>query len=98
MYVFSMVFVLIFLVKFTEQALVHANSQISYLNAKFSSRSSASISQLKEDLYSDLTGLLIRDVKLESKKTVFDCLQTGRNGSKYCSHFYYYVNIYSASF
>ncbi|CCJ28509.1 unnamed protein product [Pneumocystis jirovecii] len=67
--------------KFTEQALVHANSQISYLNAKFSSRSSASISQLKEDLYSDLTGLLIRDVKLESKKTVFDCLQTGRNGT-----------------
>ncbi|KAG5518845.1 hypothetical protein PMAC_002376 [Pneumocystis sp. 'macacae'] len=67
--------------KFAEQALVRANSQISYLNAKLSSHSSASIVQLKEDLYSDLTGLLIRDVKSDSKKTVFDCLQTGRNGT-----------------
>ncbi|KAG4302192.1 hypothetical protein PCK1_001464 [Pneumocystis canis] len=67
--------------KSTEQALSRANSRISYLNSKLSSRSNASIVQLKEELYSDLTGLLIRDVKSDSKKTVFDCLQTGRNGT-----------------
>ena len=43
--------------------------------------------QLKENLYSDLTGLLIRSVKHEAGDDIFDCIQTGRNGSKspkYC--------------
>ena len=40
------------------------------------------IAQLKENLYSDLTGLIIRDVKREDGGDVFDCIQTGRNGSK----------------
>lgn len=40
------------------------------------------VAQMKEDLYSDLTGLIIRGVKYEDKEDVFDCLQTGRNGSK----------------
>jgi hypothetical protein len=38
--------------------------------------------QLKEDFYSDLTGLIIRDVKKEAEEDVYDCIQTGRNGSK----------------
>lgn len=38
--------------------------------------------QLKEDLYSDLTGLLVRSVDRKTEEDVFDCLQTGRNGSK----------------
>lgn len=42
----------------------------------------AQAAQLKEDIYSDLTGLIIRSVKRESEEDVFDCLQTGRNGSK----------------
>lgn len=42
----------------------------------------AQTAQLKEDLYSDLTGLIIRDVKRESEDDVYDCIQTGRNGSK----------------
>ncbi|KTW26189.1 hypothetical protein T552_03080 [Pneumocystis carinii B80] len=67
--------------KSTEQALNHAKSQIAYLNTKLSSRSKLPMAQLKEELYSDLTGLLIRDVKSDPKKTVFDCLQTGRNGT-----------------
>lgn len=37
--------------------------------------------QMKEDLYSDLTGLIVRGVK-HGKEDVYDCLQTGRNGSK----------------
>lgn len=42
--------------------------------------------QLKEDLYRDLTGLYIRSVKRESEEDIFDCLQTGRNGSKYSEY------------
>ncbi|MBE3045332.1 hypothetical protein IMZ48_22830 [Candidatus Bathyarchaeota archaeon] len=37
--------------------------------------------QLKEDLYTDLTGLIVRGVK-QGKEDIYDCLQTGRNGSK----------------
>ena len=39
--------------------------------------------QLKEDLYSDLTGLMIHNVKRLENEDVFDCIQTGRNGSKH---------------
>jgi len=43
---------------------------------------------LKEELYRDLTGLLIMDVKRreadEGEEDVFDCIQTGRNGCE-CS-------------
>jgi hypothetical protein len=39
--------------------------------------------QMKEDLYGDLTGLIIRGVKHEGGEDVFDCIQTGRNGSEF---------------
>lgn len=42
----------------------------------------AQTAQLKEDLYSDLTGLIIRGVKRDAEDDVYDCIQTGRNGSK----------------
>jgi hypothetical protein len=42
----------------------------------------AQLAQLKEDLYSDLTGLIIRDVKNRDSDHVYDCIQTGINGSK----------------
>jgi hypothetical protein len=38
--------------------------------------------KLKEDLYSDLTGLMIHNVKRLEGEDVFDCIQTGRNGSR----------------
>ncbi|PMD50355.1 uncharacterized protein K444DRAFT_266718 [Hyaloscypha bicolor E] len=41
----------------------------------------AQAAQLKEDIYSDLTGLIIRSVKREAEEDVFDCIQTGRNGT-----------------
>lgn len=44
---------------------------------------SAQIAQLKLDLYGDLTGLIIRNVKMEKDGDTYDCIQTGRNGSKY---------------
>jgi predicted nucleic acid-binding Zn-ribbon protein len=39
--------------------------------------------QLKEELYSDLTGLIVRSVKRSEDGDTYDCIQTGRNGSKY---------------
>lgn len=39
--------------------------------------------QLREDLYGDLTGLIVRLTKRDSAGQVFDCIQTGRNGSKF---------------
>lgn len=39
--------------------------------------------KMKENLYSDLTGLIIRGVKRKEGEDEYDCLQTGRNGSKY---------------
>ena len=42
----------------------------------------AQVAQLKEDLFSDLTGLIIRGVDVGTESDVYDCLQTGRNGSK----------------
>ena len=41
------------------------------------------IAQLKEELYSDLTGLVIRDVKNRETDQLYDCIQTGVNGSKW---------------
>lgn len=46
--------------------------------------------KMKENLYSDLTGLIIRNVKRKEGEDEFDCLQTGRNGSKYNR---YFVNL-----
>ncbi|BCR87139.1 putative chromosome segregation protein (Pcs1) [Aspergillus chevalieri] len=41
----------------------------------------AQYAQLKEDLYSDLTGLIIRDVKRREADSLYDCIQTGSNGT-----------------
>jgi seryl-tRNA synthetase len=52
----------------------------------------AQTAQLKEDLYSDLTGLIIRGVKREAEDEVFDCIQTGRNGSEFSqSHLHFMI-------
>lgn len=41
--------------------------------------------QLKLDLYSDLTGLIIRDMKQTEDGDTYDCIQTGRDGRKFFS-------------
>lgn len=44
----------------------------------------AQLAKQKVDLYSDLTNLVVLGVKKnEDDEEVYDCLQTGRNGSKY---------------
>lgn len=42
----------------------------------------AQAAQLKEDLYRDLTGLLVLGVERGGEADTYDCIQTGRNGSK----------------
>jgi hypothetical protein len=42
----------------------------------------AQLAQWKEDLYTDLTGLIIRDVKNRETDHLYDCIQTGVNGSE----------------
>ncbi|TFA97425.1 Monopolin complex subunit pcs1 [Trichoderma ghanense] len=44
-------------------------------------KESKQAAQVKEDLYADLTGLIVRDVRRIDKEDVFDCIQTGRNGT-----------------
>ncbi|PNP47211.1 hypothetical protein TGAMA5MH_01026 [Trichoderma gamsii] len=39
------------------------------------------VAQTKEELYADLTGLIVRNVRRVDKEDVFDCIQTGRNGT-----------------
>ncbi|KAL6881620.1 chromosome segregation protein Csm1/Pcs1 domain-containing protein [Trichoderma longibrachiatum] len=46
-----------------------------------SEKESKQVAQVKEDLYADLTGLIVRDVRRIDKEDVFDCIQTGRNGT-----------------
>ncbi|KAM0718590.1 hypothetical protein Q7P37_005660 [Cladosporium fusiforme] len=81
-------------IKSMEAKLVAARAEITAQEAKAKGAAAArniptntSESQkeakMKENLYSDLTGLIIRNVKRKDGEDEFDCLQTGRNGSKY---------------
>ncbi|KAK3318673.1 chromosome segregation protein Csm1/Pcs1-domain-containing protein [Apodospora peruviana] len=50
--------------------------------AKGNASSIATINaQKKEDLYGDLTGLIVLGIEREGDEDVYDCIQTGRNGS-----------------
>lgn len=44
---------------------------------------SAKQAHLKEELYRDLTGLIINSVKRKDGEDEYSCIQTGRNGSTY---------------
>ncbi|KAI1324971.1 hypothetical protein F5Y16DRAFT_281979 [Xylariaceae sp. FL0255] len=54
----------------------HGNKQIIA-----GAEAAAQLAQTKENLYGDLTGLLVCGVKRENGEEVFDCVQTGRNGT-----------------
>ncbi|KAK7553783.1 chromosome segregation protein Csm1/Pcs1-domain-containing protein [Phyllosticta citricarpa] len=63
------------------EAKVPGSAVKSHRTATAGGSESALIQQLKEDLYTDITGLIIRGVKREEDEDVFDCIQTGRNGT-----------------
>ena len=72
---------------------VHAKTPGSVIKGKGQARTimvgsaeaaqAAQVAQLKEDLYSDLTGLILRGVERGEAYDLYDCIQTGRNGSKF---------------
>ena len=62
----------------TAKATTHRQAMIGSAEAA----QAAHVAQMKEDLYSDLTGLIIRSVKKTQEGDTYDCIQTGRNGSR----------------
>ncbi|KIW55906.1 hypothetical protein PV05_04614 [Exophiala xenobiotica] len=58
----------------------------------------AQCAQMKEDLYSDLTGLIIRSVKKTDEGDTYDCIQTGRNGTLHFKLFVDQEDARNASF
>lgn len=62
---------------------VKPNSHRQPLLGNSESAQAAQYAQMKEELYSDLTGLIIRSVKRTEEGDTYDCIQTGRNGSEY---------------
>ncbi|RYC56115.1 hypothetical protein CHU98_g10096 [Xylaria longipes] len=55
----------------------HANNR----HLANAAEAAAQLAHKKENLYGDLTGLLVCGVKRENDEEVFDCVQTGRNGT-----------------
>jgi hypothetical protein len=76
-----------------------SNSALEAENAAKKLNSSTAVSlgdaqkeaKMKENLYADLTGLLIRAVKRKDGEDEYDCIQTGRNGSKSCTSLTYVI-------
>jgi Chromosome segregation protein Csm1/Pcs1 len=62
-------------------ALATETSQNAILTARLANRSQGTTAHLREELHSDLTGLIFRNVEHDKGTTIFDCLQIGRNGS-----------------
>lgn len=67
----------------TNSAARNGGPRVHSATANAEASQAAQIALLKEDLYSDLTGLIIRDVKMRENDDVYDCIQTGVNGSKF---------------
>lgn len=62
-------------------ALTSEKAQKEVLTARLEARTQSNAAQLREELHSDLSGLIFRNVERTQGNTVFDCLQIGRNGS-----------------
>lgn len=63
-------------------ALKKREEQIKGLTIKLEARSQPStLPALKEEIYQDLTGLVISSIQREDAETILNCLQTGRNGT-----------------
>ncbi|KAL2120913.1 hypothetical protein VTJ04DRAFT_4940 [Mycothermus thermophilus] len=58
-----------------------AAARLAAAHAHAASDATIAAHKKKEDLYSDLTGLIVRGVKQEPGEDTFDCIQTGRNGT-----------------
>lgn len=69
-------------IKQLKAALKKREEQVKGLSVKLEARSQPStLPALKEEIYQDLTGLVISSVQREEAETVLNCLQTARNGT-----------------
>ncbi|KAI6819125.1 hypothetical protein KC340_g13915 [Hortaea werneckii] len=57
------------------------NSQLNRGGTSIYSSEAQKEAKMKENLYSDLTGMIIRGVKRKDGEDEYDCIQTGRNGT-----------------
>lgn len=58
------------------------DDQVRALTSKLEARQQPNaLPALKEEIYQDLTGLVISSVNKEQDETILNCLQTGRNGT-----------------
>ncbi|KAI0109467.1 chromosome segregation protein Csm1/Pcs1-domain-containing protein [Nemania sp. FL0031] len=57
------------------------NGHVNNRHAASVAEAATQLAHKKENLYGDLTGLLVCGVKRENDEEVFDCVQTGRNGT-----------------
>ncbi|EXJ90378.1 hypothetical protein A1O1_03479 [Capronia coronata CBS 617.96] len=73
----------------TPGSAIKATAQRPLMIGSAEAAQAAQVAQMKEDLYSDLTGLIIRSVKRTDEGDTYDCIQTGRNGTL---HFKLYVD------
>lgn len=63
-------------------ALKKKEDQVNALTTKLEARQQpTSLPALKEEIYQDLTGLVISSIHKEQDETILNCLQTGRNGT-----------------
>ncbi|KAJ9635869.1 hypothetical protein H2199_008222 [Coniosporium tulheliwenetii] len=60
---------------------VKNNAQRTVMVGSAEAAKEAQIRKLKEELYGDLTGLIIQGVKRQEGEDVYNCIQTGRNGT-----------------
>ncbi|KAK9454274.1 chromosome segregation protein Csm1/Pcs1-domain-containing protein [Dipodascopsis uninucleata] len=80
-----------------ESSVTRHEKEAAILQARISAASSSNgsgtgSSALKEELFTDLSGLIVRDVRSEDEQVTYDCLQTGRNGA-----FHYKLTVPTAS-
>ncbi|KAI1294476.1 hypothetical protein F5Y03DRAFT_372850 [Xylaria venustula] len=68
-------------VKVPGSAMKNNNNFANNRHAASVAEAAAQLAHKKENLYGDLTGLLVCGVKRENDEEVFDCVQTGRNGT-----------------
>lgn len=69
-------------IKRLKASLKKREDQVKGLTAKLEARSHPpSVPALKEEIYQDLTGLVISSVQRDDNETILNCLQTGRNGT-----------------
>ncbi|KAJ8131340.1 hypothetical protein O1611_g2285 [Lasiodiplodia mahajangana] len=57
------------------------NGHVNNRHVANAAEAAAQLAHKKENLYGDLTGLLVCGVKRENDEEVFDCVQTGKNGT-----------------